>query len=178
MGSARLAGALVTGAAEVAAGAPIGAEAGFVVSLTVASVSCTGLEGLADAGVADGDVADGDAAAASGAAILATLCRVARYPPAPAAPIQARASAAKARRFESMKTCLLTRTTHRNARRVPGTGSITSLQILENQALSGRMRPCRLSPPGEPVLIWSRRAFPAPTVHDPAFSSVGLAWWH
>ena len=97
-GSVLLPGAAVGSAAEVTAvGGSLVAASGFAAVLTEASVSCTGL-GFADA------------ADASGAAMLATLCRVARYPPAPAAPIQAAASAAKARRFETIKTCLLTGT--------------------------------------------------------------------
>jgi hypothetical protein len=97
---------LVTGALVAAAGLGTGAgatslaaDAGVAAGLTEASVSWTGF-GFGTA----------EAAAASGAAMLVTFCLVARYPPTPAAPIQAAATAAKARRFKPMKTCLLTGT--------------------------------------------------------------------
>ena len=85
-----LAGAgVVVGAAEVVLASADDASAeGGAAGVITASVSCTGRT----AGIAD-------AVAASGAV---TLFRVARYPPAPAAPIQAEASAAKVRRFETM----------------------------------------------------------------------------
>jgi hypothetical protein len=68
------------------------ADGGAAAGLTDASVSWTGLAF---------DTAD--AAAASGAAMLATFCLVAKYPPTPAAPIQAAASAAKAKRFKPIE---------------------------------------------------------------------------
>src|SRR6185436_14628092 len=86
-----VAAAAVVGAAEVVlASAGVVSAADGAAGVTTASVSCTGRA----AGVAD---------AASGAAMLVTLFRVARYPPTPAAPMQAAASAAKVRRFETMK---------------------------------------------------------------------------
>jgi len=95
-GSARLlTGALVDAAAGVgtgAAAASLAAEAGVAAGLTEASVSCTGF-----------GFGTTEAAAASGAAMLVTFCLVARYPPTPAAPIQAAASATKARRFKPME---------------------------------------------------------------------------
>src|SRR5262245_54919483 len=78
-------------AAEVAAEGRLASGAGVVEAVTSASVSCTGRA-----------VGSTEAAEAWDAAMSVTLCRVARYPPAPAAPIQAVASAAKARRFGTM----------------------------------------------------------------------------
>jgi hypothetical protein len=95
-GSVRLlAGALVGAAAGVEAGAAeasLAADGGVAAGLIEASVSCTGF-----------GFGTTEAAAASGAAMLVTFCLVARYPPTPAAPIQAAASAAKARRFKPME---------------------------------------------------------------------------
>lgn len=89
-----LTGALLAGAVEVgdATGVSLAPEGGVAAALTAASVSCTGFA-----------FGTAEAADISGAAMLATFCLVARYPPTPAAPIQAAASAAKTRRFKPIE---------------------------------------------------------------------------
>jgi hypothetical protein len=86
-------------------------------SVTTASVSCTGRAGLAaatgaPAGVVAGAAAGVSAAGAVGVVVMAAagvgtvFCRVARYPPAAADAIHARASAAIASRFEDIGNSL------------------------------------------------------------------------
>jgi hypothetical protein len=72
-----------------------GDAGGRTVSLTMASVSSTGAP-------AEEDVTDSLGASTVRAAAGALTSRDAKYPPPAAAPIQAMASAAKARRFETI----------------------------------------------------------------------------
>jgi len=89
----------------------------FVDSVTTASVSCTGRSGIAAAtgapvAVVVGVTAVVAVAGAVGAGVMAAagvgtvFCRVARYPPAAADAIHARASAAIASRFEDIRNSL------------------------------------------------------------------------
>ena len=87
----------------------------FADSVTTASVSCTGRSEAAAATGAPGAVVVGvvvAVAGAVGAGVMAAagvgtvFCRVARYPPAAADAIHARASAAIASRFEDIRNSL------------------------------------------------------------------------
>jgi len=86
----------------------------FADSVTTASVSCTGRSGTAAATGAPGAVVVGVVAVAGavGAGVMAAagvgtvFCRVAKYPPAAADAIHARASAAIASRFEDIRNSL------------------------------------------------------------------------
>jgi len=102
----------------------------FAGSLTTASVSCTGRSGtVAATGAPVGVVAGaavGVSAGAVGVGVMAAagvgtvFCRVARYPPAAADAIHARASAAIASRFEDIRNSL--DCTGGEASAVPGPG--------------------------------------------------------
>jgi hypothetical protein len=89
----------------------------FPDSVTTASVSCTGRSGTAVATGAPAAVVAGAAAVVAVAGAVAAgvmaaagvgtvFCRVARYPPAAADAIHARASAAIASRFEDIRNSL------------------------------------------------------------------------
>src|SRR5262249_28949648 len=87
----------------------------------------------------------------------ATFCLVAKYPPTPAAPIQAAASAAKARRFKPIENL----SPYGNRHIVTQGAYPPALTLLlckehQIQAFSGMTRVPGLSPPGERVLLLSR----------------------